>query len=104
MHSPVLNPVPTSYDYRPPTEPWLTVLHADDDIVVLDKPSGLLSVAGKDPSLADCLEARVKGRWPTAAMAHRLDKDTSGVLLVARTPRAAAFFSRAFSGRTARKI
>ena len=70
MHSPVLNPVPTSYDYRPPTEPWLTVLHADDDIVVLDKPSGLLSVAGKDLSLADCLEARVKGRWPTAAMAQ----------------------------------
>ena len=61
----MLNPVPATYDYRPPTDPWLTVIHADDDIVVLDKPSGLLSVPGKDPALADCLEARVRG-----ALAH----------------------------------
>ena len=103
MHSPVLNPVPTSYDYRPPTEPWLTVLHADDDIVVLDKPSGLLSVAGKDPSLADCLEARVKGRWPTAAMAHRLDKDTSGVLVMCLNKRALGHVGQEFEQRRAKK-
>ena len=103
MHSPVLNPVPTSYDYRPPTEPWLTVLHADDDIVVLDKPSGLLSVAGKDPSLADCLEARVKGRWPTAAMAHRLDKDTSGVLVMCLTKKALGHVGQEFEQRRAKK-
>ena len=103
MHSPVLNPVPTSYDYRPPTEPWLTVLHADDDIVVLDKPSGLLSVAGKDPSLADCLEARVKGRWPTAAMAHRLDKDTSGVLVMCLNKQALGHVGQEFEQRRAKK-
>ena len=103
MHSPVLNPVPTSYDYRPPTEPWLTVLHADDDIVVLDKPSGLLSVAGKDPSLADCLEARVKGRWPTAAMAHRLDKDTSGVLVMCLNKKALGHVGQEFEQRRAKK-
>ncbi len=99
----MLHPVPSHFDYRPPTEPWLTVVHADDDIVVLDKPSGLLSVAGKDPALADCLEARVKQRWPTAAMAHRLDKDTSGVLVMALSKRALGHVGQEFEQRRARK-
>ncbi len=99
----MLNPVPTSYDYRPPTDPWLTVLHADADIVVLDKPSGLLSVPGKDPSLADCLEARVRERWPTAALAHRLDKDTSGVLVMALNKKALGHVGQEFEQRRARK-
>lgn len=99
----MLNPVPKSFDYRPPTEPWLTVIHADDDLVVLDKPSGLLSVAGKDPALADCLEARVKARWPGAAMAHRLDKDTSGVLVMALNKRALGHVGQEFEQRRAKK-
>lgn len=99
----MLNPVPATYDYRPPTEPWLTVIHADEDIVVLDKPSGLLSVAGKDPALADCLEARVKERWPTAAMAHRLDKDTSGVLVMCLNKKALGHVGQEFEQRRAKK-
>ena len=66
----MLNPVPKSFHYAPPTDPWLTAMHADDDLVVLDKPAGLLSVAGKDPSLADCPDARVNAGGPTAAMAR----------------------------------
>jgi tRNA pseudouridine32 synthase / 23S rRNA pseudouridine746 synthase len=103
MSGAMLNPVPTSYDYRPPTEPWLDVIHADDDLVVLNKPSGLLSVAGKDPALADCLEARVKGRWPTAAMAHRLDKDTSGVLVMCLNKKALGHVGQEFEQRRAKK-
>lgn len=103
MQSPVLNPMPATFEYHPPTEPWLTVLHADDDIVVLDKPSGLLSVAGKDPALADCLEARVKQRWPTAAMAHRLDKDTSGVLVMCLNKKALGHVGQEFEQRRAKK-
>lgn len=99
----MLNPVPATYDYRPPTDPWLTVIHADEDIVVLDKPSGLLSVAGKDPALADCLEARVKDRWPTAAMAHRLDKDTSGVLVMCLNKKALGHVGQEFEQRRAKK-
>lgn len=99
----MLNPMPKSFVYDPPTEPWLTVIHADEDIVVLDKPSGLLSVAGKDPALADCLEARVKARWPGAAMAHRLDKDTSGILVMALNKRALAHVGQEFEQRRARK-
>ncbi len=75
--------LPTDPDYRPPTEPWLTVLHEDAQIVVFDKQSGLLTVPGKHPSLSDSLETRARARWPTAGIVHRLDKDTSGVIVMA---------------------
>ena len=51
-----------------------------------------------------CSTASPTRRGPRPKLVHRLDKDTSGVLLLARTPRAAAFFAKAFSGRTARKV
>ncbi|NGP17894.1 RluA family pseudouridine synthase [Devosia chinhatensis] len=69
-------------------EPYLDVLHVDDDILVVNKQSGLLSVPGKDPSLWDCIEYRARQTWPTAGMCHRLDKDTSGVLVLALNKRA----------------
>jgi tRNA pseudouridine32 synthase / 23S rRNA pseudouridine746 synthase len=79
-------PLPILTDYRPPTEPWLKIVHDDARLIVLDKPSGLLTVPGKDPALADCLEARVQARRPDrpdTKVVHRLDKDTSGLLLMA---------------------
>ena len=69
-------------------EPYLNVLHVDDDILVVDKQSGLLTVPGKDPSLWDCIEHRARQKWPTAGIVHRLDKDTSGVLVLALNKRA----------------
>ena len=79
-------PLPATFDYRPPTEPWLDIVYADDRLILCNKPSGLLTVPGKDPSLADCLEARVQARYrqhPQTKVVHRLDKDTSGLLLLA---------------------
>lgn len=81
-------PMPTLLDYFPPTDPYLSVLYVDEDILVVDKQSGLLSVPGKDPSLWDCIEYRAHQKWPTAGMCHRLDKDTSGVLVMALNKRA----------------
>ncbi|KKB79830.1 pseudouridine synthase [Devosia soli] len=81
-------PMPTLLNYFPPTDPYLNVIHVDDDILVVDKQSGLLSVPGKDPSLWDCVEYRARQTWPTAGMCHRLDKDTSGVLVLALNKRA----------------
>ena len=80
--------MPTLLDYRPPMEPYLSVLHVDDEILVVDKQSGLLTVPGKDPSLWDCVEHRARQTWPTAGIVHRLDKDTSGVLVLALNKRA----------------
>ncbi|MEM9471522.1 MAG: pseudouridine synthase [Pseudomonadota bacterium] len=69
--------------YDPPADTGLDVIHLDDDLLVLDKPSGLLSVPGKGPELADCVEARVHNIHPGALVVHRLDRDTSGVFVMA---------------------
>jgi tRNA pseudouridine32 synthase/23S rRNA pseudouridine746 synthase len=90
--------------YEPPREPWLTVIHEDADIIVLDKPSGLLSVPGKDPRLADCLEARARGLYPTASTIHRLDKDTSGVVVMALNKAAHARIGIQFEKRQTEKF
>ena len=66
-------------------EPWECprVVHGSDDLLVLDKPSGLLSQPGLGPQLADSLISRVQRHWPEARLVHRLDRDTSGLILVA---------------------
>jgi len=70
--------------YTPPVDPWLSPVHVDDDLIVLDKPSGLLTVPGKTRDLADCLEERADVEWPGARIVHRLDMDTSGIIVFAR--------------------
>ena len=76
------------------------------DWIMLNKPPGLATQGGTKTvqhldRLLDAL-ADEKGQRPK--LVHRLDKDTSGVLLVARTARAAGHFAKAFAGRTARKV
>lgn len=69
--------------YDPPREPFLDVLYQDKDIIVLNKPSGLLSVPGKPAEHSDSLAKRVQSRFPRATVVHRLDLVTSGVILMA---------------------
>jgi tRNA pseudouridine32 synthase/23S rRNA pseudouridine746 synthase len=59
------------------------ILYQDERIIVLDKPTGLLSVPGIGPEKADCLAARVSAAYPGARNVHRLDRDTSGVIVMA---------------------
>ena len=73
---------------------------------MLNKPPGLATQGGTKTTqhvdgLLDALQFDAEGR---PKLVHRLDKDTSGALLVARTARAAAFFAKSFSGRTAKKV
>lgn len=63
----------------------IVVLHADAAIVVLDKPSGLGSVPAKPPGPQDCLVARARAEWSDVRLVHRLDRDTSGVMVFARS-------------------
>ena len=82
------------------------VIHQDAQAFVLNKPPGLATQGGTKTiqhvdGLLDALQYDSEGR---PKLVHRLDKDTSGALLVARTSRAAAFFAKAFSGRTAKKV
>lgn len=88
--------------YDPPREP-LVVLHEDRDTVVIDKPAGLLSVPGRDPAHADCALARVRARWPGAQDVHRLDLDTSGLLIFATRRKAERAMKEAFRQRRVEK-
>jgi tRNA pseudouridine32 synthase/23S rRNA pseudouridine746 synthase len=72
-------------DHPPAPASGLRALHVDAHLIVLDKPSGLLTVPAKPPGPADCLEARVRAAFPGALLVHRLDRDTSGVIVFART-------------------
>jgi tRNA pseudouridine32 synthase / 23S rRNA pseudouridine746 synthase len=69
--------------YLPPQDP-LQFIHVDADLLVVDKPSGLLSVPGRGEDKQDCLISRIQQQFPEALTAHRLDMSTSGLLLVAR--------------------
>lgn len=73
--------------YAPPPG-GLRVLHRDAHWLVIDKPSGLLSVPGKDPGLEDCVASRAREIAPDARIVHRLDLDTSGVMVLALSPEA----------------
>lgn len=89
-------------DYAPPNDP-LDVLHEDHEIVVLNKPAGLLSVPGKGAHLADCLLTRVQEVFPTALLVHRLDRDTSGVMVFGLTPHAQRHLGLQFEKRHVKK-
>ena len=81
----------------------MTPIHEDEHLLVLEKPSGLLSVPGRGPDKQDCLSARVQARWPGALTVHRLDMATSGLLLMARNPHSQRQLSLAFETRQIHK-
>jgi 23S rRNA pseudouridine955/2504/2580 synthase len=96
---------------RPPSDDEIAfarslVIHSDDAAIVINKPPGLATQGGTGTSQhVDGLLEALRFDAPTRPkLVHRLDKDTSGALLLARMPRAAAFFARGFAARSARKI
>jgi tRNA pseudouridine32 synthase/23S rRNA pseudouridine746 synthase len=90
------------FTYRPPQVP-LRILHADARLLVLDKPAGLLSVPGKEPGREDCLLARLRAVHPEALLVHRLDCDTSGVMVFARDRAAQGHLAKQFERRMTEK-
>ena len=94
--------MPVSSDYTPPDTP-LDILHMDAELLVVNKPAGLLSVPGKGPELADCLMSRLQEAFPDALLVHRLDRDTSGVMIFALTAHAQRHLGLQFEKRQTRK-
>ncbi|WP_069301218.1 pseudouridine synthase [Neptunicoccus sediminis] len=88
--------------YLPPTDP-VTVLYRDDDLLFVDKPAGLLSVPGRLPEHKDSLLNRLQADDPEVRLVHRLDMDTSGVMVFARTAAAQRALNRHFETRQAAK-
>lgn len=79
------------------------LLHQDDALIVLNKPSGLLSVPGRGEDKQDCLSARVQAEFSDALVVHRLDMSTSGLLLMARGLTAQRALNAAFENRHIQK-
>ena len=82
------------------------VIARSKSALVLNKPAGLATQGGTKTTrhIDGLLDAYVSGDEPRPRLVHRLDKDTSGALLIARTPGSAAYFSKKFSGHSAKKI
>jgi tRNA pseudouridine32 synthase / 23S rRNA pseudouridine746 synthase len=91
------------FTYCPPTEPWLDVVYQDKDILVLNKPSGLLTNPGRGAHLADCLLSRAQQQFPLAQLVHRLDMATSGVVVIALRRSAERALKQQFAERTVSK-
>ncbi len=89
--------------YQPPPDSGLDIRYIDDDLLVVDKPAGLLSVPGRGPGKQDCLSARVQVRYPEALPVHRLDLGISGLLVLARSPEMHRALNRLFATRRVEK-
>jgi tRNA pseudouridine32 synthase/23S rRNA pseudouridine746 synthase len=81
----------------------IEVLFSDNAIVIINKPSGLLSVPGRGPDKADCAIVRTQQLFPTARSVHRLDCATSGLMVVALSADAHRELSRQFHDREVSK-
>jgi len=92
-------PKSTLSHYAPPREPYLEVLHVDVDFIVISKQSGLLSVPGRTPDKADSIATRAQSLYPESTIVHRLDMETSGLMVLARNRPAHRHLSRQFEQR-----
>lgn len=91
------------WTYNPPSAE-LDLVYEDRDVVVIDKPSGLLSVPGRGTHLHDSALSRLRDRWPLARDVHRLDLDTSGLLIFALRRKAERALKKAFRERRVGKV
>lgn len=92
----------TGFTYAPPPDAP-QVIHADHEILVVGKPAGLLSVPGRGEGKDDCLINRLRGAFPTVLLVHRLDQDTSGVMVFGLTPHAQRTLAKQFEERKVKK-
>ncbi|MBK1792374.1 RluA family pseudouridine synthase [Persicirhabdus sediminis] len=89
-----------------PAKPLLDIIHEDEFFVVVNKPPGMLSVPGKGPERADCVAARVRQMYPGCPAqpeAHRLDMDTSGLIVMCRTVECKRLIQKQFQDRVTAK-
>lgn len=87
----------------PPCDSQIKILYQDSDILIIDKPSGLLSLSGKNPLNLDSVHYRLVQDFPTATLLHRLDFGTSGIMLVALNKTVNGLLTKQFQARTVQK-
>jgi tRNA pseudouridine32 synthase / 23S rRNA pseudouridine746 synthase len=87
-----------------PAKLELAIVYEDEDLIAIDKPSGLLSVPGRSVDLQDSVLTRLRAVYPEIHAVHRLDRDTSGILLFARNQATYQHLSQQFEARQVTKI
>jgi len=87
----------------PPCYEEIKVIYEDSSLLVIDKPSGLLSLSGKNPANKDSVHARLIQTYPTTTMVHRLDLGTSGLMVVALNKSVNAHLTKQFQARSITK-
>jgi tRNA pseudouridine32 synthase / 23S rRNA pseudouridine746 synthase len=92
-----------STPYHPPANLGLSLLFLSEQLIVVDKPSGLLSVPGRGAGKEDCLSRRVQAEFPDAMIVHRLDMGTSGIVVMGRGAKAQRELSIQFQERRVHK-
>lgn len=85
----------------PPTTDW--ILYADEQLIIINKPSGLLSVPGKSEQNKECVLTHLHKTHPEALIVHRLDMDTSGIMVLALNKQAHRSLSIQFQDRKVNK-
>ncbi|MCD2529773.1 RluA family pseudouridine synthase [Providencia huaxiensis] len=88
----------------PPCHDEIEIIYQDEYLVLINKPSGLLSLSGKNPQNLDSVHHRLVQIFPECTLVHRLDFGTSGLMVVARNKAINAALSQQFSQRTVTKI
>ncbi len=92
------------FDYHPPSLPWLDIRYQDRDIIVINKPSGLLSNPGRAAATQDCALRRLQLLYPETILVHRLDCATSGIMVFAKNKPAESHIKTQFQNRLTQKV
>ena len=90
-------------EYHPPIDPWLSILHQDDHIVVVNKQPGILSVSGNKPQFIDSIIHRLQQKYSYVESVHRLDMATSGIMVAALSKLADRDIKKQFRERIPKK-
>ena len=92
------------FEYHPPSVPWLDIRYVDRDIIIINKPSGLLSNPGRGAHTHDCALTRLQTHFGDAILVHRLDCATSGIMVFARNKKAESNLKTQFQDRLNEKV
>jgi len=90
--------------YTPPTDPWINIVFEDEFILVVHKPSGLLSVPGRELKHYDSMWSRLVVSYPEIQVVHRLDMSTSGLMLFAKNKQMESALKKQFQYRLTHKV
>jgi tRNA pseudouridine32 synthase / 23S rRNA pseudouridine746 synthase len=88
----------------PPCHEQIEILYQDESLVLINKPTGLLSLSGKNPQNLDSVHHRLVQQFPGCTLIHRLDFGTSGLMVIARNKAINAALCQQFSQRTVTKV